>query len=86
MQVHEILKLKTICMTTAKSGVRNYAIALTETTNLEVRNVLKKQLKDVIATHEKILTYMMEKGYYHVYDIKERFKVDMLEAETALKL
>lgn len=70
----------------AKSGVRNYAIALTETTNLEVRNVLKKQLKDAIATHEKISTYMMEKGYYHAYDLRKQFKVDMLEAETALKL
>lgn len=70
----------------AKSGVRNYAIALIETTNLEVRNVLRKQLKDAIATHEKISIYMMEKGYYHAYDIQEQFKVDMLEAENALNL
>lgn len=70
----------------AKSGVRNYAIALTETTNSQVRIILRKQLKDAIVTHEKISTYMIQKGYYNAYDIKEQFKVDMLVTETTLKL
>ncbi|OOM70750.1 spore coat protein F precursor [Clostridium puniceum] len=70
----------------AKSRVRNYAIALTEATNAEIRAVLRKQLKDVIATYEKISTYTMEKDYYHAYDIREQLKVDMLATETALKL
>jgi similar to spore coat protein len=82
IQVHEILNLKTICMTTAKSGVRNYAIAITEKTNIEVRNVLRKQLKDAIATHEKNFGIYDGKGLLS----KEQFKVYMLEAETALKL
>lgn len=70
----------------AKSGVRNYAIALTETTNPEVRTILRKQLKDAINTHEKIFNYMMEKGYYNPYNMDQQFKVDMATTETALKL
>lgn len=70
----------------AKSGVRNYAIALTETTNPEVRNILRKQLKDAISTHEKIFNYMMERGYYNPYDVEQQFEIDMTTTETALNL
>ena len=70
----------------AKSAVRNYSIALTETTSQEVRTVLRKQLNDAIATHETISNYMMKKGYYNAYDLQEQYKVDMQTTETALKL
>jgi similar to spore coat protein len=71
---------------TAKSGVQNYAVAITETTSREVREILKEQLRDAIATHEKIFNYMMEKGYYNAYDMKEQYKVDMKTIDTALNL
>ena len=70
----------------AKSGVRNYAIAITETTSPEVRIILKKQLKDAIRAHEKISNYMMENGYYYAYDMQEQFNVDMKTTKAALKL
>ncbi|EHI99282.1 Coat F domain protein [Clostridium sp. DL-VIII] len=71
---------------TAKSSVQNYAIAITETTSKEVREVLKGQLKDAIATHEKISNYMSEKDYYNAYDMEKQFKVDMKTTDTALNL
>lgn len=70
----------------AKSGVQNYAVAITETTSPEVRVILKKQLNDAISTHEKISNYMMEKGYYNAYDMEEQYKVDIETTDTALKL
>jgi similar to spore coat protein len=70
----------------AKSGVQNYAVAITETASKEVRVVLKKQLQDAIATHEKISNYMMEKGYYNAYDLEEQYKVDMKTTDIALNL
>ena len=70
----------------AKSGVQNYSIALTEVTSPEIRSTLKKQLNDAINTHETISNYMMKKGYYHAYDLKEQYKVDMKMADTALTL
>lgn len=70
----------------AKSGVQNYAVAITETTSPEVRVILKKQLQDAIATHEKISNYMMKKGYYNAYDMQEQYKVDMKTTDTALNL
>jgi similar to spore coat protein len=70
----------------AKNGVINYSMALTETTSPEVRTVLRKQLGDAIATHEKIMAYMMKNEYYLPYDLKEQFEVDMYTTDTALKL
>lgn len=70
----------------AKTGVRNYAMALTESATPEVRAVLRKQLNDAIATHEVIANYMMKNGYYHAYNPQEQYKVDMAAADTALKL
>lgn len=70
----------------AKSAIRNYAIAITETTSQEVRTALRKQLSDAIASHEKIANYMMNNGYYDAYDLKEQYKVDFTAAETALNL
>lgn len=70
----------------AKSGVRNYAIALTETTNSEVRNILRKQLKDAISTHRKIFNYMVDRGYYDPYSMEKQLEIDMTTTDTALNL
>ncbi|ADK15018.1 MULTISPECIES: spore coat protein [Clostridium] len=70
----------------AKSGIRNYSIAITETISEDVKEVLKKQLEDSIQTYETITDYMMKNGYYHPYNMDEQFKVDMKTTNTALNL
>lgn len=70
----------------AKSAVQNYAVAITETTSLEIREVLKRQLKEAISTHETISNYMMANGYYHAYDLQEQFKLDMETTDIALNI
>lgn len=78
--------IATDLLVSAKSAVRNYSIALTETTSQEVRAVLRKQLSDAITAHETISNYMMKKGYYNAYDLQEQYKVDMQTTDTALNL
>ncbi|MDP4143643.1 MAG: spore coat protein [Bacillota bacterium] len=73
-------------LVSAKSAVRNYSIALTETTSPQVRAVLRKQLNDAITSHEAITNYMMKNGYYHAYNLHEQYKVDMKTTATALNL
>lgn len=70
----------------AKSAVRNYSIAITETTSPKVREVLKRHLNDAIKTHEIISNYMMKNRFYHAYNLQEQFKVDMKATDTALSL
>ncbi|MDF2513672.1 MAG: yraD [Herbinix sp.] len=70
----------------AKSAVKSYSIALTETTSPEVRTVLRTQLGDALASLDSISNYMIDKGYNDVYDLNQQFKVDIQTTETALKL
>ena len=73
-------------LVSAKSGVQNYAVAITETTSPQVRTILRSQLNDAIATHEVISNFMMKKGFYHAYDMHEQYKIDMKTTDTALNL
>ncbi|WP_458412816.1 spore coat protein [Schinkia sp. CFF1] len=70
----------------AKSGIKNLAFALTESSTSTVREELKKQLKHAVETHERIINYMIENGMYHPYDLREQLQMDLKITDTALKL
>lgn len=70
----------------AKAGVWNYTIAITETGTPELKAALRAQLNDAIASHEKITNYMIAKGYYHPHDLREQLLVDLKVSDTALNL
>ncbi|MDG0873982.1 spore coat protein [Paenibacillus thiaminolyticus] len=78
--------IATDMLITAKAGVRNLAVALTEAATPEVRNVLKQHLDTAIQTHENLTAYMMNKGYYHPYNVQEQLQVDMKSADSSLNL
>ncbi|MBY0083983.1 spore coat protein [Brevibacillus sp. M2.1A] len=69
-----------------KSGVRNYAMALTETGTPEIKEILTKQLEEAIDLHEKISLYMIERGWYHPWNITEQIQLDQQNIQTALNL
>ncbi|HEY2420746.1 MAG TPA: spore coat protein [Neobacillus sp.] len=70
----------------AKAGVKNYAVAITETQTPELKAALRAQLNDAIATHEEITNYMMAMGYSHPHDLNEQLQVDLTVSDTALNL
>ncbi|WP_400163540.1 spore coat protein [Brevibacillus sp. TJ4] len=70
----------------AKSGVRNYAMALTEAGTPEVKATLAKQLEEAIDLHEKISMYMIERGWYHPWNVHEQRMLDQQNIQTALNL
>ncbi|UUZ80202.1 spore coat protein [Paenibacillus sp. P26] len=70
----------------AKNGILNYAVALTETATPEIKEVLRKQLEEAIATHEQITNYMVMKGFYHPHDVNEQSRLDMANIQTALNI
>jgi similar to spore coat protein len=71
---------------TAKSGVRNYAMAVTESGTPEVKATLTKQLDETMDMHERITLYMMEKGLYHPWNVNEQVQLDLKNIQTALNL
>lgn len=78
--------IATDLLISAKSGIKNYAVALSETTTPEVREALKNQLNTAIDVHERITKYMISKGYYHPENVNEQIAVDMQATEAALNL
>jgi similar to spore coat protein len=71
-------------LTSAKSGVRNYAMAVTETVTPEIKTILTNQLEEAIEMHKRISMYMMDRGWYHPWNVKEQFQLDLQNIQTAL--
>ncbi|MFD1739577.1 spore coat protein [Bacillus salitolerans] len=65
-----------------KEGVRNIAVALTETASPDLRAVLRKQLMQGIAMHQEITELMIEKKWFHPYELREQYKLDQLSAKN----
>ncbi|NIK71729.1 MULTISPECIES: spore coat protein [unclassified Paenibacillus] len=72
-------------LNSAKSGVRNYAFAITEAGTPEVKEVLLRQLEEAIDTHDRILAFMLEKQWYQPWDIKGQFQLDLQNIDLSLK-
>jgi similar to spore coat protein len=70
----------------AKSGVRNYAMAVTESGTPEIKEMLTRHLTEALDMHEQISTYMAEKGWYHAWDTNEQISLDLNNIDTALNL
>lgn len=70
----------------AKTGVRNCAIALTETATPGVRTVLRNQLENAINMHQEISKLMIDKGWFHPYNVNEQFQMDVKSSQTAVQI
>lgn len=73
-------------LVTAKSGVRNYAMAITEVQDPEIKGALAKQLDDAIDSHERIVSFAMTRGWYQPWNVEEQLKLDLKNIQTSLKL
>lgn len=70
----------------AKNGVIFCAKAISETASPEVRALFVRQLTEGLALHEEIASLMMEKGWFHPYQLNEQFQLDMKSADTTVKI
>lgn len=70
----------------AKSGVRNYAMAVTEAGTPEIKEILTRHLVEALNMHDQITTYMVEKGWYHAWNTNEQINLDLNNINTALNL
>ena len=70
----------------AKEGVRNTAIALTETASPDARALLKKQLFQGIALHQEITELMIRKKWFHPYELTEQYQLDQLSANNTVMI
>jgi spore coat protein CotF len=70
----------------AKEGVRNISVALTEAASPDVRTILRNQLMQGIAMHQEITELMINKKWFHPYELSEQYKLDQLSANNTLMI
>lgn len=70
----------------AKEGVRNIAVALTEAASPDVRILLRNQLMQGIAMHQEITELMINKKWFHPYELSEQYKLDQLSANNTIMI
>ncbi|GGE14351.1 spore coat protein F [Marinithermofilum abyssi] len=70
----------------AKTSVRNYSIAITETATPVLREVLAKQLIAGIQLHGMVFYYMLQRGLYPAYDLNQLLNGDVRNATNALSM
>jgi similar to spore coat protein len=70
----------------AKSGVRNYAMAVTEAGTPEIKKMLTRHLEEAIEIHERVSAYMVEKEWYHAWNTNEQIHLNLINMKTALDL
>lgn len=70
----------------AKEGVRNTAIALTEIASPDARALLRNQLRQGIALHQEITELMINKKWFHPYELSEQYQLDQLSAKNTVMI
>lgn len=70
----------------AKTSVRSYAIAITETATPALRQVLAKQLMSSVQLHGMVFYYMLQRGLYPSYDLNQLLDADVKNATRALSM
>jgi spore coat protein F len=70
----------------AKTAVRNYAVAITETVTPILHEVFARHLKKTVKWHYKVYRYMYERGYYPAYDLRQLLQNDYQNAMRAIQM
>lgn len=70
----------------AKTAVRYYAFGITETATPALREVLLRQLNQLILLHAKAFNFMLARGLYPSYDLPKLLATDKKNAAMALQL
>lgn len=70
----------------AKTSVRSYAIAITETATPKLRETFVKQLNNAIVLHAKVFNFMYERGLYPAYNLNQLLANDVKNANKAINL
>ncbi|WP_438449049.1 spore coat protein [Gorillibacterium sp. sgz5001074] len=70
----------------AKTAVRNYSIAITETATPELRCVFVAHLMQAIEFHAKVFNFMLVRGLYPAYNLDQLLAGDVKNAAQALAL
>lgn len=70
----------------AKSAIKLYAVAATESATPELRATFEKHLYESIAGHAQVTAYAIHKGYYQPYHLQAQLQLDQSAVQTAVSI
>lgn len=70
----------------AKTGIKNYVIALAEASRPEVRTILLDQLRSAVALHGEITGLMLAQGWLLPHDLNNQAQLDIISAQMAQQI
>ncbi|WP_425490373.1 spore coat protein [Heyndrickxia vini] len=70
----------------AKTSVKSYAAAITETATPELKAIFTKHLNNSIKWHTRVFEYMHRKGLYPAYDLHKLLENDTNNVQKALSM
>lgn len=70
----------------AKSWVRNYAVAITETTTPALHQIFLKQMISAIQIHYMVFSFMYQRSLYPSHDLHRLLAGDLKRANKALSM
>lgn len=73
-------------LTSIKTGIRFYSVALTETASPGLRNALYKQMEDAIDLHGEVTELMISKGWLYPNDVEKQIELDLKSADMAIAI
>lgn len=71
---------------TVKEAIRNYGVAITESASPEVRMTLRNQMEAAIDYHSEVTELLINKKWFHPYDVSEQQILDLKSAQTAVDI
>lgn len=71
---------------TIKNGIRNTAVAITETATPELRAVYRNLIEEGLELHKEVSNFMIKKGWLHPYNFADQYKLDLKSVEGALMI
>ncbi|KAF0817361.1 hypothetical protein KIS4809_3843 [Bacillus sp. ZZV12-4809] len=69
-----------------KTGIRYYAISLTETASPELRQAFYRQMEQAIDLHGEVTELMLKKGWIYPRDIGKQIELDIKSADMAIAI
>ncbi|MGD7044738.1 spore coat protein [Jeotgalibacillus proteolyticus] len=68
-----------------KASIKDLAAAITESATEEIHQFLAAELKLAISHHEKIYSFLQDRGIYDAYNVPDQLKKDVHYAERTLQ-
>ena len=73
-------------LTSIKTGIRYYAVAITETASPELRRILYNQMEKAIDLYTDVTELMLSKGWLYPHDTGKQVELDWKSADMALSI